>query len=642
VYFPQSEITYTQWRLKKPLFLAIHIHLHQFTSTRINLYQFISFVSFVSLEGYIMNNNGNKRRVLSSFSSVNKPLAIACALLSALLFGSQAQAKTFNVPSKIEAEDYANYYDADTGNHGGQYRSDNVDIEKTTDTGGGFNIGWTVSNEWLEYSINVIKAGTYTADIRVAAFRDTGLVNLEIDGVNVGNSITINPTKGWQTWVTLNANLGNLTTGNKTLRFQIANAGFNFNWIELKSASTTVTDDELMPESPWTYLGLSASASKTYGTRTFAVPAAQNWVNSGLYLKKGQSVKLSATGQWKNFGSALHSAAGGSEEKDSSGAVSDRGCLYGSLTARIGLYYLDNTIGCIGTGGTYVAPQDGILFLGSIAGTDLGDTYENRRTASGEVKVTATSQGSVVPTIRAADAANFNYDSVTSGWIEVLGKHTILTLPVSSAKQDAKILTASVDQIDSMYESHKSLRGRAPYFGQPIRWIADEAAPGYLLAGNPVRIKNSHIYNDDINRITRASLAGTDYWAYVHELGHTFNFAGGDWSYTLYGGLEAWPNVFSTYTQEKLGLPYINRDCPTLKKKYLAAGKFDDGVNGDPWVGLCFLLEFKQKYGWDMYKKFYTKFNAEPGSGWNFLRTRFSEAAGTDVNAIFTEWKIPK
>ena len=32
------------------------------------------------------------------------------------------------------------------------FRSTNVDIESTADTGGGYNVGWIDTGEWLEYS----------------------------------------------------------------------------------------------------------------------------------------------------------------------------------------------------------------------------------------------------------------------------------------------------------------------------------------------------------------------------------------------------------------------------------------------------------------------------------------------------------
>ena len=74
--------------------------------------------------------------------------------------------------TRIQAENYDTggegvaYHDSDAGNKGGQYRSDGVDIESTTDTGGGYNVGWVAAGEWLEYTVNVAVAGSY--DIKPA------------------------------------------------------------------------------------------------------------------------------------------------------------------------------------------------------------------------------------------------------------------------------------------------------------------------------------------------------------------------------------------------------------------------------------------------------------------------------------------
>ena len=42
------------------------------------------------------------------------------------------------------------------------YRSDGVDLEVTTDTGGGYDLGWTAAGQWFKYTVNVATAGTYT------------------------------------------------------------------------------------------------------------------------------------------------------------------------------------------------------------------------------------------------------------------------------------------------------------------------------------------------------------------------------------------------------------------------------------------------------------------------------------------------
>src|SRR5262249_6816430 len=59
------------------------------------------------------------------------------------------------VPGIIQAEDFDGggegvaYHDTDAVNNGGQYRNTSVDIENASDTGGGYDVGWTAGGEWL-------------------------------------------------------------------------------------------------------------------------------------------------------------------------------------------------------------------------------------------------------------------------------------------------------------------------------------------------------------------------------------------------------------------------------------------------------------------------------------------------------------
>lgn len=138
-----------------------------------------------------------------------------------------------SIPGKIQAENYSNYYDTTNGNAGGQYRNDNVDIQATTDNGGGYNVGWTAANEWLEFPINVSQSGVYRADLRVASAPGNGMFTIEIDGVAKGNALSVASTGGWQSWTTLSTSLGQLSAGNHTLRVQMQAGNFNLNWIEL-------------------------------------------------------------------------------------------------------------------------------------------------------------------------------------------------------------------------------------------------------------------------------------------------------------------------------------------------------------------------------------------------------------------------
>jgi len=63
------------------------------------------------------------------------------------------------LPGLVQAEEFANgpdgvaYHDVSAGNSGGVYRATDVDIEVTSDDGGGYDLGWVSASEWLNYSV---------------------------------------------------------------------------------------------------------------------------------------------------------------------------------------------------------------------------------------------------------------------------------------------------------------------------------------------------------------------------------------------------------------------------------------------------------------------------------------------------------
>ena len=147
-------------------------------------------------------------------------------------------------PILIQAEDFdagaegVAYHDTDAANLGGKYRSTGVDIQTTTDTGGGFNVGYTKAGEWLDYTVNIATAGLYTIDFRVAAAAAGGKFELDVDGVNATGELSVPNTGGYQTWTTVTKTGVNLTAGKHVLRLRMdANAANgsvgNFNWLKL-------------------------------------------------------------------------------------------------------------------------------------------------------------------------------------------------------------------------------------------------------------------------------------------------------------------------------------------------------------------------------------------------------------------------
>ena len=142
------------------------------------------------------------------------------------------------VPGTVQAENY------DTGGQGvaynvtavngsaNSYRSDGVDLEATTDTGGGYDVGWTATGQWFKYTVNVATAGTYAVSLRLAA--PTAVTNaLQINnaaGTDLTGVVTAPATGGWQTWTTVTANI-TLPAGTQTLTVDQDSPGWNINYL---------------------------------------------------------------------------------------------------------------------------------------------------------------------------------------------------------------------------------------------------------------------------------------------------------------------------------------------------------------------------------------------------------------------------
>jgi len=141
------------------------------------------------------------------------------------------------IPGTIQVENYDNggeglgFHDSDTVNSGGQYRADSVDIEACTDTGGGYDIGWTNPGEYLKFTVNVAQAGSYKLAFRVASGATGGTFHLENNsGTNLSGTVTAPATGGWQTWATVNANV-TLPAGQQILKLVEDSSGYNINYI---------------------------------------------------------------------------------------------------------------------------------------------------------------------------------------------------------------------------------------------------------------------------------------------------------------------------------------------------------------------------------------------------------------------------
>ncbi len=147
------------------------------------------------------------------------------------------------IPARIEAEDYdeggagVGYQDSTTGNTGGSYRQDDVDIEPTGDATGAYNVGWITAGEWLQYTIDVPGAASFDMGFRVSSPTGTGRFHLTLDGTNVTGALSVPNTGGWQNYTDVTVNDIPISAGQHTLRLVFESDGLNINYFDISTAT---------------------------------------------------------------------------------------------------------------------------------------------------------------------------------------------------------------------------------------------------------------------------------------------------------------------------------------------------------------------------------------------------------------------
>lgn len=160
------------------------------------------------------------------------------------------------LPGVIEAENFDKggegftFHDSDSEDQGdaASYRTDGEGVDLVKGNGGTV-IGYTATGEWLEYSVNVTEAGTYSCEATVSS-GVTGsafTLGLEEDG-KVTSLCRINvPQTGsnnWDTYRIVKANINKvLEAGEHIFRISISGANCNIDKVELKLLQSSAIDD---------------------------------------------------------------------------------------------------------------------------------------------------------------------------------------------------------------------------------------------------------------------------------------------------------------------------------------------------------------------------------------------------------------
>ena len=114
-----------------------------------------------------------------------------------------------------------------------------IQTEGTTDTGGGLNVGYADTGDWMAYfNINFPTSGNYVIEYRVASAVSGARISSDLSAGTIQlGAVNIPNTGGWQNWQTVNQTV-NVNAGTYNFGIYIQNSGVNLNWFRItKSAS---------------------------------------------------------------------------------------------------------------------------------------------------------------------------------------------------------------------------------------------------------------------------------------------------------------------------------------------------------------------------------------------------------------------
>jgi len=132
---------------------------------------------------------------------------------------------TVPVPGLVQAEAYCHM--------------SGIQVEPTTDAGGGSNVGYIETGDWMTYDIDVPAAGAYDVKYRVASAAAGAVIQLEkAGGQPVYGTVAVPQTGNWQAWTTVSHRVS-LPAGKQTLAIFAKGGGFNVNWLDINRAGDT-------------------------------------------------------------------------------------------------------------------------------------------------------------------------------------------------------------------------------------------------------------------------------------------------------------------------------------------------------------------------------------------------------------------
>jgi hypothetical protein len=172
---------------------------------------------------------------------------IAAAVLVTVfaILGSVGAKAQIQIPGTFEAEDFDSggegigYHDKTSGNAGGQYRPyEDVDIIRTGDREGDYDVNNFQTGEWLAYTVNVAQTGNYDIELRLSSSYSNSRFHIRVNGKDVTGSVAVPRTGGWRNYRWVGVQNIRLNAGQNRLQIVVDQEYFNLNSIRATARQT--------------------------------------------------------------------------------------------------------------------------------------------------------------------------------------------------------------------------------------------------------------------------------------------------------------------------------------------------------------------------------------------------------------------
>ncbi|MGE6353507.1 glycosyl hydrolase family 18 protein [Flavobacterium sp. NPDC079362] len=124
-----------------------------------------------------------------------------------------------------------------------------IQTEPTTDTGGGLNVGYADTGDWMAYSnVNFPTSGSYVIEYRVASAVTGARISSDLNAGTIQlGTVNIPNTGGWQNWQTVSQTV-NVNAGTYNFGIFIQSSGVNINWFRITKSETALAAKSASPE----------------------------------------------------------------------------------------------------------------------------------------------------------------------------------------------------------------------------------------------------------------------------------------------------------------------------------------------------------------------------------------------------------